>query len=1224
MRSLLKAAFFAAIALSAPLVAWANHAIKVNPDQWQLVGITGYYAVSVPGAEGQSPNLAGEQVVIDLADTNDNISWDANTSVFDLNNAGAVGAGYHFATANDASGITYRNNPNPSLTGNDQLGFPLHSIVGLRTLQASGSLAKSAISFSRPKAPAATNGKDYGASLITLYAVSPYSNGAPDVMIVFAANLLNRDFKISFKNGLSDKWDFAGAGDKVYSGKFNYNATYDSPLRIGAGLYEIPPTSSSAGSQNNYRSFANTIDLNVSDNIAENFGELNNSNFQAFEGNFTAYEYDAAQGLWKVGVINDAKAGGYGTQTISGIGESGSVGSTNKVDGSVTGDFRRWTSGYGYWVRIWDDANVSSPGFKGGQPGILANSEISGAGDYSSVIKNGWNLLSFPDGVLRYTASGFKISAATNLQVVSPFGDHNATLTGVAASDCNNFNKLVAASNARTGAANALEVSCFNGGGAAYLISSKPFYIVGATVTNVQSLAGYQYLAADLIDINGTSGNPDALRTRLGEYALLAEINQDYNTSSVALPTAKSLGLGVPSWYNVDPEDANGSDFADINASFVNYLTSAALPTPSYDAVKRAQASLLDSNSTTAGPLVLLAANNRFYIRDNVAVRIFKLNEVNGSVLSIDFDGASHVDTAGNSVNPLVLANGAINCTTIATYVSNIQSDVKAPCYDADTNNTVAFYSDAWRNFDVKEINASRQLLVERYITSNEKNGSAYGAIKRVIQPSQLFGSFDAAADGFTLGGLPNLTYTSVWAEDFPNGGALYHISGNGFKPEMILTGVTSDGTFAANSAGSIGWKALDVTRDPADWFNSANDFELFWTEKERGYWVYVQSGYTNPVTVSGVNLNDTSVVTKHFNNRESVGLNELQVFNWLDGYVSASVGGLTRPNYTSGETYVVRARLDGDYLPLVATGGVVGSSATFSAYLNDFEVGSLRPTGPRDLNVTATDGLGGGATSGVQIVYVQPATPEVNISGSTLTATSNAYANAIALFAGHVSDENNGAGERRATAAATAGVGTIDLSSANIDYPTKVDINATRHVTPPYNVDTNPDPIIDLRVIAATRTATDPFSVYSNMRRVNFAPAYSNTFHAYANGEQNITVHTAAYGNALANYDANTSADIAFRGANAAQLTLIYQPINPNQGLANNAPQHVNINVGGLNAQIQYLAKYEGRIFYVYNNASGAWYYGIFPGNESSIVVWGQSGYDLSLATLPVSQVIP
>jgi hypothetical protein len=1251
-----------AIALALPLGLWANHVIKVNPDQWQLIGITGYYSVSGEGTAGASADLANDQVIIDLRDANDNISWDANTSTIDLTTVANAATGWttHFADSQDVSGgIRYYNSPNPTGNGNDALGLPYHSIVGLRTLGV-GTLQKTAISFNRPTALSATNGKDYGASMIAMYVVSPLSNGEPDTMIVFAGNLINQTFKITFKADVADTWTFRGQNrDRVYEGRFRYDATYDNPLRIGAGLTEILPGSGTAGSQSGYKSFANTIDINVTDNISENFGELNVTNFQALEGNFTAYQYDSAQSLWKVATIRDAQ-GGAGTQRVQilpDVNESASVGSTNSVQDRVSGDFRRWTKGYGYWVRIWDDGDPSTgytPDYATpntySQPGILANDQIEGVGDYNGLIQAGWNLLSFPDSSLRYTASGFVIpSVALPVGILSPFGDQNVTIEN--SENCATINLKIAASNRSVGKANALEVTCLSpspGGGVPfYLISSKPFYLNGLTAaSDITSLAGYAYTDADLITADHASGF--ALRTRLGEYALLVEHNGDYNATvheyGGGFPAARGLGIGVASWFGADPQAANASDISDVNDKFQALLgPNSAIQDPSYDTAKRARAVLLDSNGTNTrtlrnvgttpgnNALILLAANNRFYVRDNIAVRLFEANvDANASILSIDYDGGSY------RTDPIAWVSGAgatAVCTTLNLGVVTAgQSEVVPFCYEELNTSTIGFFSDSQLNFDVKEINGSAQLLVDRYITSSEINGSAYGALKRVIQPSQLYGTFGGSVPGdanFTHGGLANLTYTSVWAEDFPNDGALYYLAGNGFKPEMILTGVTSDGNNTSNPAGTISWKALDLTRDPKAWFDSANDFELFWTEKERGYWVYTESGYTNPVTVSGVNLNNTSLVTKHFNNREIVAgtTDEIRVFNWLDGYISASVGGLSRPIYTSGESYTVRARLDSEYIPLTTTGAVSGSAADFTAYLNDFEVQSLRPTGLRDLNVTATDGLGGRAQSGVQLQYVQPATPVVAISGTDLNVTSNIYANNVLLFQGDVSDENNGANQRVYEGTLTAGVGVVNLNSAAIEYPV-IDspTPSVEHNVSAYHETNNNAMIADLRVVAASAPATNSLSVYSNMRRVPYVPAYSDTFHLRADGEANVTKHTAAFGNAEGNgYDANTSDDVAFRGANGRNLTLVYRPINPNQGLAANSPVHVDVQLGlnGPIAQIQYLKEYEGQYFYVYDHSNNNWYYGIFPGDESASNVWGQSGYDLRLAILPRGQTL-
>lgn len=1174
----------------------ANHAIKLGNGQWQLIGIAGYYEVAGAGTASVTPNLANGQALVDFADPNNNITWDANETAAARNTVAdpAVDFTNNFATAGDVSGVGFFNDPDD---GNHNLGLPYHSIVGLRAIEIQNStLYKAAISFNRPTAPAASSGKDYGAPMRTMYIASPLSNGEPDVMVVYAGNMENQPFKVSFKDA-NTTWEFTNAdetiNDKVYSGVFSHLNTYDNPASRGSGLTLIVATTGVGGETSGYRALTNTIDMDIADNITENFAELNSTNFQALDGNATIYRYNSDQGLWAVSVI--LGQGGVGIENLASPKELGSAGATNANSTNyVNSDFSTWDRGYGYWIKLDKDASVTT------DAGILANSQITNSSAYDGNLSAGWNLLSFPDGTLRYATSGFVVAAETDVHVVSPFGDANVTLADAADQDeCNAFNVAVVARNASTGNSNSLDVRCLWDGTNSVLVSDKPFFIQlednPDDPSNVTSLAGYQFVASDMIDINGSVGENYALRTKLGEYAVIAEQNADYAlaANNVLVPSTKTLTVGLPSWFNINPTDMNGSDTtANITGLFSTYM--AAAPVPSYDTVSRGRVLDIDSNATGMGQLLLFAANNRFYVRDNTFVRVFDTVDTNGSTLAITYGGTTNTTAGINFAGATFL-----NCADIVAKTAAATTDVRAVCINktaGDDNRSVAFFSDSKLNFDVKETNTSVQLLTDRHIASNELNGTVYGAIKRVFQPSELAKkvSFSTDNNATTYGGsaVSNLTYSAVWAEDFPNNGALYYMADQGYKSEMFISAITSDGNLlgGANPKGTISWKALDTTRNPKDWFDSANDFELFWTEKERGYWVYLKDGYSNPVTVAGVQATTSSVVNKHFNNIIVAG--EGDVFNWFDGYLSASVGGLVRSGYTSGESYIVNATVGGGKMAMGTTGAVSAGTATFSSYLSDFEVSGYRPTGIHEARVAASDGLGGRAEANTTIAYVKPATPEVTFAAGSLSATSNDVATDVVIYDGNITDLNP-------VHLYTGAIGTaVDLTGLSaIQYPSQQLPLITTDAVPSLSSALG-SIVKDLRVIAATAPATDKMSVFSNMRSVNYIPAYSQTAHMNVNGEVNGTVPTALY-----NVTVGGTGDqfgIAYRGVNGVNSTLIFKPL-VKQTVADGAPRHINAIFDGKTAQVQYVAAYEGQVFYIYNNDGKKWYYGVFPGTGFS-----------------------
>lgn len=1178
----------------------ANHAVKLQNGNWQLIGITGYYSVTGAGSEGTFPDLSNPQGIVDFADDNNHITWDRNSSNTDLTTD--VLPGHNFNATSDAP--TLSNNPTD---GNVQLGLPYHSIVGLRAMKigSASTLFKAAISYAPPTAPAANNGKDYGASMRTMYIVSPLSKGQPDVMVVYSAQMENQPFKISFKHEDS-AWNFSASApvpDRVYRGVFNHNNTYDSPLTRNNGLTRIMPSSGTTGDTSGYRSLTNTIDMNITDNINENFAELNTSNFQALDGDVTIYRYNPDENLWAEATIQGA--GGVGIENLPQVGEKGSPGANNANYGKIKGDFSSWEKGYGYWIKL----NKSGLTSADANAGVLSNSQIYSADDYNDKLSAGWNLLSFPDSTLRYATSGAVIPNGTAVVIWSPFGDANVALAAASQANCNTFNADVVARNTAANNVNTLDVRClWSPANNAVLISDKPFIIQVATADDpvgITSLAGYAFQDTDMFDHNGTGAN-HGIKTRLGEYAVMVEKNPDFIAATTGLD--KTLSVGLPSWISgVNPLVLNGAETAtNITGAFTTYIENNA-PKPAYDTVSRGQVIGIDSNTTgTLGEnMFLFASNSRFYVRDNTYVRLFDTYDTNGSILNITYNGADHKTDEINWITPTMR-----DCNEIVAGVTGATTEVVVKCL-TDNNKTVAFFSDKHLNFDVKEINASAQLLLDRHVGNTaDHNESVKGALRAVYQPSGVAKNLthDATADATSFGSpvTSNLTNSAVWAEDFPNNGALYFMAQHGYKTEAIITAVTSDGTMAANSVGTISWKALDATRNPAEWFNSANDFELFWTEKERGYWVYLEDGYTNPVTVNNVETTAASVVTKHFNNVISNG--EGEVFNWFDGYLSSRVGGLVRPGYTSGQSYIVNANVGGGAMAMATTGAVSAGAATFTTYLSDFEVSGFRPTGIHDATVSASDGLGGRNEGNTTIPYVQPDTPTVEFEGNNLVVTSNEVANNVVLYDGNITDDKVNSFIYNGAIADP-----VDLSTlSTIQYPNQwLPLMVTNSI--PDMAAATGTIVKDLRVIAATASATDRLSVFSNMRSINYLPVYSETAHMTATGEGNVTIPQELYNVTLG--EQGDSFGVAYRGANGLTSTFVFKPLRK-ATLADGTPMHADLHFGGVVAQVQFLPEYEGQVFYVYDGL-GKWYYGIFPAisdHGTPEKKWGDAGYRLDL----------
>ncbi|GHV04660.1 hypothetical protein AGMMS50229_06490 [Campylobacterota bacterium] len=1261
------AAIAAAISLLLPPNATAagNYGVELSNGYWQLIGVAGLFGLAGEGGGAQNPDytsICTTAAVIDIADDWNNMSWDANTSTSELNAIAAVGDNDHYASTGNipypAGGI---NNPS---TGQNVaqvgLGLPYHSVLGVRAIKvgAGSSLKKALVVIGR----GITNpdgtllkciGKEYTAPMRTMYIVSPYSKGAPDVMISYQALYEGETFKISFKNDVQATWGDAST-DRIYAGKLSHTRTYDnavkpSELTLLDGTTSAP---TDAGKLVNVVCPNGVItggtcafDMNITSYFVDPFTNRvgYEGNRTVLDGNLTMYRYDTSipNGIWEV-------------LTFEGNGD--------EENPTATGNRNTLVGGYGYWVRLLaNQSALYATGVPGGNAaGFLVADDISGnSAYYEDKLAPGWNLLAFDDSKLRYTTSGFYVPDG-EYEVVSPHGEVSITLDSTTADDCLAFNNAVTNYNAEINV-NHLDVLCIAGAGGAYLISDKPFYIKGEGVTDgitagtLSSLSNVSFKDTELIDING-SGTLDGLISRLGEYAVVVETNPAFLGKGLGA----GISVGVPMWKSkLTMAAADLTNAADT----LGVVTASGTAIPSFLTANGASAAVvvpldLNNSTTTSGTpnAILIAADVRFFVRDNTFIRVFDVStdyagEHNKTIIDVVYNGVAHLIPESaiewNGTYPHLSFRNAPTANA-----NGVVGDVNFSKI-SEANISIIASSFKRLDYDVKEINPPYQLLRD-VLPGEQKDPSdvVYGPFTKAYQASNL-ARFSSDANGVKLSpSISNLTYTPFWAEDFPDNGPIYYMTENNFTPQMILTAETDwAGTLISGGApGTISWKALDLTRDPAEWFLPANGFELFWAEKERGYWVYLAENFANSVSVGAPDITASSVVIKHFNALVEGTTDEYEVFNWFSGYITAKVGGLIRPSYTSGQSYNVYAMVGDQKVPLSPTGTVNAfSQSDFTAYISDYEVSSVRPTGVIEIDVTATDGLGGKDTTiGVatlEFPYVKPATPELKFDGNSLTVTSDPNAEFVLIFEGKQKDsdhhtvaqvefEDNGTKE-------------IDLSSLpGISYPAAVipvDWNGT---IPDENAALGT--IIKEWLIGASTGPADNYagpgkyssgaSVYSNLRVQKYLPVYSGTAFlriAPSLGEIDA-VNPIKLNSAPAGFDLTRDYGVQLRADDVNSTgtlkvqqnyitTVVFQPRDVN--LSDAAPFHANLFIDDSGTE-QFIgelawirAAYQGDVFYVFVvqdavGAVGEWFYGTFPGDAGGGKVWADNGSNINNGT--------
>jgi hypothetical protein len=245
---------------------------------------------------------------------------------------------------------------------------------------------------------------------------------------------------------------------------------------------------------------------------------------------------------------------------------------------------------------------------------------------------------------------------------------------------------------------------------------------------------------------------------------------------------------------------------------------------------------------------------------------------------------------------------------------------------------------------------------------------------------------------------IPNLTYEKVYAgrmnTDIDNPLSVIQRKtaddGTNYKITKILT--TNENPNHSSGNGAISWNFIDMTKYSSGWFDDNDPYNIFSFYGEKGYWVFLDGGYTNPL--DGIDSGDiTSSIFKYSHeftsdaNSTASSPND-ETINWkknttmtttntmYDGSVTVDVGDMI------DSSKVDRAILEiaGEVIPMTKSGNEY--SATFSEYqLEDFGTDSTL-----DINVSffTTDFFS--KTIGMVLDNEAPTRPTITINDVYLT----------------------------------------------------------------------------------------------------------------------------------------------------------------------------------------------------------------------------------------------
>ncbi len=671
-------------------------------------------------------------------------------------------------------------------------------------------------------------------------------------------------------------------------------------------------------------------------------------------------------------------------------------------------------------------------------------------------------------------------------------------------------------------------------------------------------------------------------------------------------------------------------------------------------------------------------------------LNLFTVHDVNQTIYSGWHDEHNCSAISDNLFNT---ANGF----TVVPYCVDYNASLGS---GTDQNTTVMFISDGSttdRYFDIREANES---LKDGTVTSVVYNNSGtitypyldeiteveastvyqadgnvtYGAVAHAFTGSKLASMYVDDTDNVTTGikyvnsastsvsadnSVEDLTYTPLYTEDFPIDGPLYYLtqisdgSGGYLKPEVFMTAVTAnDSGQSAIDSDVITWKAVDVTRDPAEWFDDANNFDLFQTDAGKGYWVYATAGGSAPDTIVTVTTGTPTLTSYvHFNNLDSgdgTTDNYAQTINHVKGTASTTVTGLWRSNseawgqYTSGSSFNVIAGIGGYDSRMTPTAAITSSgTGTFTIDLNDYDTAGIDfttvSTTEPEMNVTAVDGIGGRDSETTTLNYIKPGRPVITNSGLDQTVTS-AQANYLYLYEGNISDINFDSSEYYKVEKAMSGGSSSFVTYSLLDsvFLTAFPFPTTTVAAPSTSLDKDdwsPSytiPKTDLRYVTATDDITNygTSEVYfSDQYQGAYVPVYAKTHVLEVDTAGEIDQDPMRYGLGTA---AVTGIDggIALEGVGSATVTMSYYPmlletdadssgtidatdvstLTPDGLLAGQGTY--TMHVGDLNdnliAKITYNTAYVGKFFYIYtvDGTATQLYWGVFPdfGNTSGL----------------------
>ena len=945
------------------------------------------------------------------------------------------------------------------------------------------------------------------------------STDDPVLKIVYQADMEDTDIYIKFNNQNND-------ADFYINIKLNDKYTYDNAFVLDGNKRAdtiVAPT------------VTTTPQVKILDVYDENLSDNNRSKFPSdkfvfadertakySDTNITVFKYE--NGRWSL----------FNSRNI------------NNNDN----DFDYFEVGTGYWTKV-QKSKDDPVGF------IFATNSITDA-TWNTIYPNlsdGWNLISYNDEIFRVSPTGVFIELSkikdSGLRITDAYGANSVEIISDACDTEKNASAYInfKVEQARQkGIANfalrAYPAQNYDRSKSGIVIISERRFEVNAT-----SNSDFTTLAGDTLQTDDINNQ---FFPKYGEYLLGVKPNDSiFNLDAPIFVTIQGYDT-ITNDSKVDLSNQDLSGFADrLNSGLSNIKKD-------HSAVY-----LIDTNWDDQNETILMAVDKRFGIKESSYYKLFKQID-SGSKVYVE--GAITGKTA-----PIATVDS--NFSKTVEDINNTYDTSKVKAFETNsTLKTLALISEQ-ADLDLKE-DGTKNSFEDLKIGFDDHNDTEKGAI---LQVYDVMNFADAAVyyynddeynttkkTGQTNTDLSSITldlkHQTFWTKDFATDSGIIQKMAklSGKKIEKIFS--------ASNTENGTRWLSLDATKPLNEWFRY-NDQDLMWTEKERGYWVYL-TPYTPATITHTLNGVSGTKVTTHFNNNISTN-GTSTTDNYIRKDISISTAGAGVLEYTY-------ASIDGKTYPFI------NNSNTKIVRIDSYEMGLEQ--NPIDISISlhTYDGLGSEIhTPDIATVsIVQPSAPSLSWDATTGDLTiSNTDFTKWEIHENNISDI---APEDSLKATVTGS--SYKLSDLELDGD--------------WSKITDTKPYFDLKVVTVGSNG-----FYSDIQAFSYSPVHENT-HVLTT---NSTTYDELPGTYIANETALTrDSGVGLKSLTNNTITLAYHPQKKDGvylKLGETIPNVIVVDYNSTRlATIKFVDEYIGKKFYLYDGASKTLLYGTFTtGHDSS-----------------------